>query len=262
MAKTNPKSTSSAAAVSPPFTVIIPARYDSNRLPGKPLEDIGGKPMLQHTYERGRESAAKDVVIATDDTRIQAAAEGFGAQVCMTGEQHRSGTDRVQEVASRLGLDESEIVVNVQADEPMLPPTVINQVAANLAANTEAGIATLCEPVKDDDEVRDSNAVKVVTDGAGYALYFSRATIPWQASASARNCFRHVGIYAYRVAVLNRFVGWPPVELEVQEKLEQLRALFNGVRIHVAVSDTPISAGVDTAKDLEAIRARLAAGSS
>ncbi len=240
------------------FTVIIPARYGAQRLPGKPLLDISGKPMLQHTYERACESNAREVCIATDDERIKDVAENFGARVFMTADHHRSGTDRIQEVASQLGLNKEDMVVNVQADEPLIPPPVINQVAGNLVQRAEAGIATLCEIISSQDEVEDPNAVKVVLDADGFALYFSRSTIPYQASASAQNCYRHVGIYAYRVAVLNQFVQWPPSELEISEKLEQLRALFNGVRVHVEVSAEQIPAGVDTEKDLEAVRALLA----
>ncbi len=240
------------------FTVIIPARYASQRLPGKPLLDIGGKPMLQHTYERASGSEAKQICIATDDERIRAAAEEFGAKVFMTAESHRSGTDRIQEVTTQLGLSDDDVVVNVQADEPLIPANVINQVASNLNAHDEAGIATLCEVISDQEEITDPNAVKVVINDMGYALYFSRATIPYQASGSAQNCFRHVGIYAYRVSVLNEFVQWPSSELEISEKLEQLRALYNGVSVHVEVSSEEIPAGVDTEKDLEAVRVALA----
>lgn len=176
----------------------------------------------------------------------------------MTSTAHRSGTDRIQEVAAQLNFDDQHIVVNVQADEPLIPPEVINQVAENLDKNSSVGIATLCERISSQDEIEDPNAVKVVIDHRGHALYFSRATIPWQASASAQNCFRHVGIYAYRVSILNQFVTWPPSELETMEKLEQLRALTNGVAIHVAVSDQPIPAGVDSEQDLEAIRRYVA----
>lgn len=240
-----------------PFSVVIPARYAATRLPGKPLLDIAGKPMIQHTYERAQASDAESVTIATDDERIREAAEGFGATVCMTSADHRSGTDRIQEVASQLQLTDDHILVNVQADEPLLPPQVINQVACNLEQHPEVGIATLCELISSQQEIDDPNAVKVVLNCDGIALYFSRATIPWQASASAQNCFRHVGIYAYRVAVLNQFVQWPVAELEISEKLEQLRALYNGVAIHVAVSDAEIPAGVDTERDLEAVRSLL-----
>lgn len=240
------------------FSVVIPARFGATRLPGKPLLDIGGKPMIQHTWERAKASAAENVYIATDDERIREVAEAFGATVCMTATTHRSGTDRIQEVATQLKLPAEHVVVNVQADEPMLPFEVINQVAANLAATPAVGIATLCEPISDKLDIEDPNAVKVVFDHRGHALYFSRATIPWNACTSAKNCYRHVGIYAYRVAVLNAFVHWPVSELELAEKLEQLRALYNGVAIHVAVSELRIPPGVDTERDLESVRAHLA----
>lgn len=242
------------------FSVVIPARYASTRLPGKPLLDICGKPMLQHTYERALASKADRVIIATDDVRIQELAEGFGASVCMTSSSHVSGTDRIQEVSEQLQMLETDLVVNVQADEPLIPPSVINQVAENLKGNSSFGIATLCEVITDKEEILDSNSVKVVFDSLGRALYFSRATIPWQGSASAKNCYRHIGIYAYRAAVLNQFVKWPECELEVTEKLEQLRALHNGVAIHVAVSSENIPPGVDTKKDLELVRSHLSAG--
>lgn len=240
------------------FTVVIPARFASTRLPGKPLLDIVGKPMLQHVYEQAKKSAAKQVIIATDDERIEAAAQAFSGEVCMTSSEHQSGTDRIQEVATKLGLSDTEVVVNVQGDEPLIPPEVINQVAENLLSFPQAGISSLCEAITDGDEIEDANSVKVVTDKNDLALYFSRSTIPWQANASAQNCFRHIGIYGYRVSVLNDFVTWPQSPLEVQEKLEQLRALYNGVRIHVALSKQSIPAGVDTEKDLQAVRALLA----
>ena len=244
------------------FSVVIPARYASTRLPGKPLLDICGKPMLQHTYERALESDADRVIIATDDARIQKAAQGFGALVCMTSSSHVTGTDRIQEVSGQLQMLASELVVNVQADEPLIPSSVINQVAENLQQDSEAGIATLCEVITDKEEISDANSVKVVIDAQGRALYFSRATIPWQGSASAKNCYRHIGIYAYRVAVLNQFVEWPVCQLEVTEKLEQLRALYNGVGIHVAVSSQSIPPGVDTQKDLDLVRAHLSANTA
>jgi len=240
------------------FSVVIPARFGANRLPGKPLLDIAGKPMIQHTFERAKASSAEAVYIATDDERIRAVAEGFGARVCMTATTHRSGTDRIQEVATQLQLPESHIVVNVQADEPLIPPVVIDQVAINLESHPEVGIATLCEAITDAHDIEDPNAVKVVMTEQGHALYFSRATIPWKASASAKNCHRHIGIYAYRVSVLNQYVHWPVSELEISEKLEQLRALYNGVSIHVAVSSLTIPPGVDTQRDLDNVRAYLA----
>ncbi len=239
------------------FTVVIPARYGATRLPGKPLLDINGQPMLQHTWQRAMESDAAKVVVATDDERIFTAAKGFGAEVLMTSESHRSGTDRIQEVCQQLALPADHVVVNVQADEPLLPAAAINQVAANLIAE-DAGIATLCEVITAHQEISDPNSVKVVRSLTGRALYFSRATIPVTATASAGNCFRHIGLYAYRVAVLDQFVTWPASELEVAEKLEQLRALANDVFIHVAVTDHKIPPGVDTERDLEAVRQHLA----
>ena len=239
------------------FSVVIPARYASTRLPGKPLLDICGKPMLQHTYERALGSKADRVIIATDDVRIQEAALGFGALVCMTSSTHVSGTDRIQEVSAQLQMLTSDLVVNVQADEPLIPPSVINQVAENLQQDYKVGIATLCETITDKEEISDLDSVKVVFDAKGRALYFSRARIPWQDSALAKNCYRHIGIYAYRVEVLNQFVEWPVCELEVIEKLEQLRALYYGVDINVAVSRHSIPPGVDTERDLELVRAHL-----
>ncbi|NQV69922.1 MAG: 3-deoxy-manno-octulosonate cytidylyltransferase [Pseudohongiella sp.] len=241
------------------FSVVIPARYAATRLPAKVLLDIGGKPMLQHTYERAMASNAEQVFIATDDERIKQVAEQFGARVCMTSAAHRSGTDRIQEVATQIGMSEEKLLVNVQADEPLIPPEVINQVAENLQANGQAGIATLCDTISVQQEIDDPNCVKVVMDSRGHALYFSRATIPWQASASCRNSYRHIGIYAYRVSILNQFVQWPQSELEIQEKLEQLRALYHGVVIHVAVASVSIPPGVDTEQDLQMVRAHLAA---
>lgn len=252
------------------FTVIIPARFGSTRFPGKPLADIAGKPMIQHVYERARLSDATRVLVATDDARIADVARGFGAEVCMTSPDHPSGTDRLQEVVASLGLADDEIVVNVQGDEPLIPPVIINQVASNLAANPQAGIATLSEPVEDITGLMNPNVVKVVTDRFGMALYFSRATIPWSrdafAAAGGREQMpagfewqRHIGIYGYRVQLLNDFVQWPPAAVENTECLEQLRALWNGARIHVAVAAELPPPGVDTPEDLERLRALLGA---
>lgn len=237
------------------FKIVIPARYAAQRLPGKPLLDIQGKPMLQHTWERACESAADEVVIATDDPRILDAAMNFGAAAQMTSDVHRSGTDRIQEVASARQWSADTIVVNVQGDEPLIPPHAINQVADNLSRHHQAGIATLCETIKAQSEINNPNAVKVVFDKQGYALYFSRAAIPHTSpdvdEYSSELFYRHVGIYAYRVQVLNEFVNWPPAAMEIAERLEQLRALAEGVKIHVAVSADSMPAGIDTADDLE-----------
>ncbi|MCY4427417.1 MAG: 3-deoxy-manno-octulosonate cytidylyltransferase [Halieaceae bacterium] len=253
------------------FSVVIPARHDSSRLPGKVLADICGKSMLQRVYEQACASAASRVVIATDDVRISAVAEAFGAKVCMTLAGHPSGTDRVEEVTRQLTFDDTHIVVNVQGDEPLIPPQVIDQVADNLATNTSADIATLSTTITGVEELFDSNVVKVVADNNDLALYFSRAPIPWerdafdaksradrQTSGTAR---RHLGIYAYRVGLLHRFVAWPAQLLEQLEALEQLRALANGARIHVEQACCPVPAGVDTAEDLDRVRRSIALNS-
>lgn len=250
------------------FSVVIPARYASSRFPGKPLADLAGKPMLQHVYERACESEAVRVIIATDDERIANVAQNFGAEVCMTSGDHPSGTDRLQEVVHKLGFYADDIVVNVQGDEPLIPPRIINQVAHNLMALPMAGIATLSEPIETVDALVNPNVVKVVTDHQGMALYFSRAPIPWPRdsfmSEVGRSTMpegfswqRHIGLYAYRVKLLNDFVRWPPAPLEQTECLEQLRALWNGVGIHVDAADETPPAGVDTPEDLERIRQLL-----
>ena len=250
------------------FTVVIPARFASTRLPGKPLLDIAGQPMIRHVWERACRSAAARVVIATDDERIRSAAESFGAEVCMTAVAHPSGTDRLQEAVHGLGLADDAIVVNVQGDEPLIPPAVIDQVAANLARESDCGIATLCEPLDTVEAFLDPNIVKLVRDDRMRAIYFSRAPIPWPRDdfAKDRGCLpegflplRHIGIYAYRVSFLHRFVGWPLGVLEARECLEQLRALEHGVGIHAAQACAAIPGGVDTAADLARVNALLAA---
>jgi 3-deoxy-manno-octulosonate cytidylyltransferase (CMP-KDO synthetase) len=250
------------------FTVVIPARYASSRLPGKPLQDIAGKPMVQHVWEQARKSSAARVVIATDDARIVAACQGFGAEVLMTRAEHNSGTDRLAEVALHLGLAADAIVVNVQGDEPLIPPAIIDQVAANLAKHAEAQIATLAEPITDIETLFNPNAVKVLADLQGLALTFSRAPLPWarDAFALSRETLpaqvpyrRHIGIYAYRAGFLQDFVAWGPCWLEDAECLEQLRALWHGVRIHVADALQSPPTGVDTLEDLHRVRALLGA---
>ena len=249
------------------FYVVIPARYASTRLPAKPLKEIAGKPMIQHVYERASESGATQVIIATDDARIETVAKTFGARVCMTSTAHNSGTDRLQEVVAQLGLSATDIVVNVQGDEPLIPAAVINQVAENLAQNQFASVATLSEPIHSLDDFRNPNIVKVVADQAGKALYFSRAPIPWPRDHFARvdinslpdnfPAQRHIGIYAYRVALLNRFITWPQALLEQIESLEQLRVLANGEVIHIAEACTAVPGGVDTEADLLRVKAIL-----
>ncbi|NIB41248.1 3-deoxy-manno-octulosonate cytidylyltransferase [Pseudomaricurvus alkylphenolicus] len=248
------------------YTVVIPARYASTRLPGKPLKDIAGKTMVQRVYEQATQSGADRVVIATDDQRIEQQVRSFGAEVCMTSDRHESGTDRLQEVAQQLALADDDIVVNVQGDEPLIPPAVIDQVAANLAANADASVATLSEPIEDAEDYLNPNIVKVVADKSGLALYFSRASIPWPRDSfagmdlenppqlPAANLFqRHIGIYAYRVRLLNEFVTWPQAPLETLECLEQLRVLWNGQRIHVAEAQEKVPGGVDTQEDLDRV---------
>ena len=244
------------------FIVVIPARFAATRLPGKPLLDIAGKPMLQHVYERALGSAASAVYIATDDERIRDAALHFTQNVCMTRDTHLSGTDRIQEVAMQLGLTEDAIIVNVQGDEPLIPPAAINQVARNLLVHEDAGIASLYEDIDSSHEFQNPNAVKVVTDLHGHALYFSRSPIPWCNPANPAPLVygkRHIGIYAYRVGTLNRYVTWPQVPLEIAERLEQLRAMSHGVRIHMDRAADKIPPGVDTQADLDAVRAFLLA---
>ena len=245
------------------FAVVIPARYASTRLPGKPLAEIAGKPMIQHVYDRAEASGARPVVIATDDERIFEAARAFGASARMTAAHHRSGTERVAEVAEALLAQGESIVVNVQGDEPLLPPALIRQVASNLSAHPEADVATLCEPIDEAETLLDPAVVKVVFDRHGYALYFSRAPIPWYRDRFAAGVndlpedsphFRHVGIYAYRIAFLRRYVTQAACELERVEALEQLRVLYEGGRIHVAQALEPAGPGVDNADDLARVR--------
>jgi 3-deoxy-manno-octulosonate cytidylyltransferase (CMP-KDO synthetase) len=243
------------------FVVVIPARYASTRLPGKPLLDIAGKPMVQHVWERAGQSKAEQVVVATDDERIVDVVRAFGGEVIMTRVDHPSGTDRLQEVVAHLGLKSGDVVVNVQGDEPLIPPAAINQVADLLIQNARADMATLCEPVMDEAAFHDPNIVKVVCNEQGEALYFSRAPIafPRDGRTDSQNPalpwgHRHIGIYAYRTGFLHRYVSWPPCELEQTEKLEQLRALYKGCVIQVAEAQERIPGGVDTAHDLDMVR--------
>lgn len=249
------------------FVVVIPARFASTRLPGKPLIDIAGKPMIEHVWQRAKQSGASEVLIATDDSRIAEAAEKFGARVVMTRVDHPSGTDRLQEVAKQRGWLDEQVVVNVQGDEPLIPSAVIDQVAALLLKNTQADMATLCEAITDEAQFRDPNAVKVVSNAAQQALYFSRAPIPWPregqplVSADGKTVwgYRHIGLYAYRAGFLHRYVQWDSCLLENTEKLEQLRALHQGSIIQVAESCVSIPAGVDTPHDLDIVRRYIAA---
>jgi len=245
------------------FTVVIPARYASTRLPGKPLMEIAGKPMIQHVHANAQASGAAEVIIATDDERIREAAVGFGAKVCMTSPDHTSGTERIAEVVEVFWLNSQRIVVNVQADEPLLPPGLIQQVAMNLFHRPNADVATLCERITDGETLFESAAVKVVMDKDGFALYFSRAPIPWDRdyftyhpnsllpdSDYSVGYYRHIGIYAYRASFLSQYVAFPRCALEKTESLEQLRVLYQGGKIHVAEAQEPPGVGVDTPADL------------
>ena len=251
------------------FTVLIQARYASTRLPGKPLADIAGKPMVVRVAERARESGAARVVVATDDERVLDAVRAHGFEAIVTRADHATGTDRLAEAASQLGLKPEAIVVNVQGDEPLLEPALIHRMAELLKTHGDASIATACHAIHDPAEAFNPNVVKVVRDARGYALYFSRATIPWARDAFARNLaalppglpiHRHYGLYAYRVAFLMRYPTLAPAPVERFEALEQLRALWHGHRIIVDVTDGTPAPGVDTPEDLERVRAIYASG--
>jgi 3-deoxy-manno-octulosonate cytidylyltransferase (CMP-KDO synthetase) len=248
------------------FKIIIPARYASTRLPGKPLLDIAGKPMIQHVYERAKESLASEVIIATDDVRIEQAAKAFGADVCMTRPDHISGTDRLAEVARHRSFADDDIVINVQGDEPCLPASLINQVAEDLAQHSDADIATLYAKITEEKQVFDPNTVKVVMDSKGYALYFSRAPIPWMRDHFDKESplppilphYRHIGLYGYRASFLKHYAELSPCILEQEESLEQLRALFHGKKIHLTAAQINPGHGIDTEQDLIAVRQLLA----
>lgn len=239
------------------FVAVIPARYGSTRLPGKPLLDIHGHPMVWHVVQRAMESDADRVVVATDDQRIMDAVLGFGGDCVMTDPSHHTGTDRLAEVTRLLDLKDDAIVVNVQGDEPLLPAVAINQVADLLQQETRAQIATLCEPLTQAVDINDPNQVKVVFSTDGRALYFSRAPIPGHPDRHLGLHFRHIGLYAYRAEFLRDFTQWPATPLEQFERLEQLRALDHHVWIQVAVTDQSIPPGVDTEADLMAVRKHL-----
>lgn len=248
------------------FRVVIPARFGAQRLPGKPLLPLAGRPMVEHVWHRAMESGAAEVVVATDDERIATAAHGFGAEVELTAPELASGTDRCAVVAARRGWDDDAIVVNLQGDEPLMPPALLRQVAELLARDASAGIATLCTPIAAPAELLDPNVVKVVFAEDGAALYFSRAPIPWDrdgasggSQSSTRGAHRHLGIYAYRVAALAQLTALPPCEIERIERLEQLRALWSGVRIRIDLAQRLPGPGVDTAADLARVEALLQA---
>ncbi|MDZ7768524.1 MAG: 3-deoxy-manno-octulosonate cytidylyltransferase [Woeseiaceae bacterium] len=237
------------------FVIVIPARYASERLPGKPLRLIAGRPMIWHVHERARESEADQVVIATDDDRIADAARAFGATVCMTSAHHSSGTERLAEVCAKNGWPDDQCIVNLQGDEPLMPATLINQ-CAELLDDPDADLSTLASPLASEGDYRNPNIVKVVRNDIGDALYFSRAAIPHarepvNSSLAVETALHHHGIYGYRAAVLKRIVASPPSPLEICERLEQLRALGLGLTIRVGVPALRPGPGVDTEDDLK-----------
>lgn len=240
------------------FHVVIPARYASTRLPGKPLALIGDMPLVQHVWLRAQAAGADEVIVATDDERIQKAVEAFGGVAVMTSAEHRSGTDRIQEVAAKCGWSDEVAVVNVQGDEPFIPAEHIRQVADALLS-TDVRMSTLATPLTDYAQIANPNIVKVVTDVSGRALYFSRAPIPWDRehfpngvdAPVSEGWLRHIGLYAYRVGFLHQYVKWQPAALELTESLEQLRVLWHGEAIQVAVCHDDSGPGIDTPEDLE-----------
>ena len=251
------------------FTILIPARFASTRLPGKPLADIAGKPMVVRVAERAMGSGATRVVVATDDERVRAAVAAHGIDVCMTRADHQTGTDRLAEAATQIGLRDDDIVVNVQGDEPLLDAALMRRMAELLAARTDAAIATACHPLNDPSEAFNPNVVKVVLDVSGAALYFSRAPIPWAREAFAQTrdtlppalpIYRHYGLYAYRMSFLREFPTLAPAPIEHFEALEQLRALWHGYRIVVEVTHGTPAPGIDTPEDLARVRLLFAAG--
>ncbi len=249
------------------FTVIIPARYASARLAKKLLLDLNGKPVLQHTFEKADTSAAGSIYIATDHEEIATLAKSFGANVIMTREDHASGTDRLVEAATKLGLSDDEIVVNVQADEPLIPVDIINKTAEILQQNPGADLSTMASPIHDCATVFDPHKVKVVLNKNNEALYFSRAPIPWDRdnfsidhkahSLSNTPYYLHIGIYGYRVKTLNAFSKMEPAPIEKAENLEQLRAMWHGMRIQVGITEKVPAHGVDTEEDLQRLREQL-----
>ncbi len=251
------------------FHIVIPARFAASRLPGKPLLAIGGRPLVQWVWQCAKASGAASVIVATDDVRIFDAATRFGADCLMTSTRHASGTDRIAEVARARGFASGDIVVNLQGDEPLMPAAVIGEVAEALHARPEIDIASAVAPILSLAEFLDTSCVKALRARDGHALYFSRAPVPWPRDSVTAGqptqfagAWRHIGIYAYRVRSLLQFASWPPTPLEEAERLEQLRALENGMRIHLVTFPKAPPAGVDTPEDLERVRASLAPGSA
>jgi 3-deoxy-manno-octulosonate cytidylyltransferase (CMP-KDO synthetase) len=236
------------------FTVVIPARLASTRLPKKALADLGGKPMVVRVAQRASQSNASQVIVATDASEIESACKASSIQVMMTRIEHPSGTDRIAEVVTRLQLKDDDLVVNVQGDEPLIPIELINQVAKTLEAKPDCAISTAAVAISDPSEINNPNAVKVVLNQMGEALYFSRSAIPFDRTHSSPVYYRHIGIYAYRVHFLKKYSELIPSPLEQAESLEQLRALWHGSRIAVHITSESPPAGVDTPEDLERVR--------
>ena len=249
------------------YSIIIPARYESTRLPGKPLRMLAGKPLLQHVYEQALKSQAGRVIIATDDARIEDFANTIQADVCMTASQHCSGTERIAEVITKTGLDDDEVIVNLQGDEPMMAPACLDQVAGLLKDKDEtASMATLCEQIHSAADIFDPNTVKVIIDQHGYAMYFSRAPIPWHRDSfndatsempDAQSYYRHIGLYAYRARFIRHYLEAEVCPLEKTESLEQLRVLYMGHKIRIAAAIESTGPGVDTEADLNRVEAML-----
>ncbi|KAE9540613.1 3-deoxy-manno-octulosonate cytidylyltransferase [Ursidibacter maritimus] len=244
------------------FTVIIPARYASTRLPRKPLLDIAGKPMIQHVWEKAQLSGAERIIVATDHPEIEQVVTNFGGEICLTSDKHNSGTERLAEVIEKMAIPDSEIIVNIQGDEPLIPPVIVSQVANNLDQH-QVNMATLAVKLTTKEELFNPNVVKTLTDKQGMALYFSRAPIPFARDDFAdcndqfvqqQNYLRHIGIYAYRAGFIKQYVAWQPTQLEQLESLEQLRALWYGEKIHLDLAKKAPQVGVDTAEDLERVR--------
>lgn len=244
------------------FTVIIPARYASSRLPRKPLLEIAGKPMIQHVWEKAQQAGASRVIVATDHHEIADTVRQFGGEVCMTSTEHNSGTERLAEVIEKMAISEEEIIVNVQGDEPLIPPEIVSQVAENLDRH-QVNMATLAVKIQHREELLNPNAVKVIADQQGMAIYFSRSVIPFPRDqfttlddpfVQQQNYLRHIGIYAYRAGFIKRYVAWQATALEQLESLEQLRALWYGEKIHLELAKQAPQAGVDTPEDLERVR--------
>ncbi|MEA1888772.1 MAG: 3-deoxy-manno-octulosonate cytidylyltransferase [Pseudomonadota bacterium] len=240
------------------YHIIIPARFESTRLPGKPLLDIAGRPMIQHVYERAMEAGAASVTVATDNLRVEEVVRGFGGNACLTNDRHVSGTDRLAEAAQIVGLSDNDLVVNLQGDEPLMPVSLITHVAETLQNDKQAVVATACIQINDAVQISDPNIVKVVSDSVGHALYFSRSTIPWLRDGDSdhdHRVYRHIGLYAYRCGYLAEFTQLEHCVLEQVEALEQLRVLWHGGKIAVMETTEDPGHGVDTPDDLQRVRA-------